>query len=62
MAQAPYAYNPRRQEFASFDDATLIRLKTRYARDKRLGGLMFWELTGDQPRGGLLQALYDAAR
>lgn len=62
VAQAPYAYNPRRQEFASFDNEKSIQLKTKYARDKHLGGIMFWELTGDQPRRGLLEALYGAAR
>ena len=62
MAQAPYAYNPRRQELATFDDKKSIQLKTKYARDKHLGGIMFWELTGDTPRQGLLEALYGAAR
>lgn len=62
VAQAPYAYNPRRQEFASFDNEQSIQLKTKYARDKHLGGIMFWELTGDKPRHGLLEALYGAAR
>ncbi len=61
VAQAPYAYNARRQEFASFDDAHSIQLKTRYARAKHLGGIMFWELTGDQPQHGLLESLYRAA-
>jgi chitinase len=61
-AQAPYAYSPARQEFASFDDEKSIRLKTRYARDKHLGGIMFWELTGDKPQHGLLDAMYQAAQ
>ncbi|OUJ70319.1 glycoside hydrolase [Hymenobacter crusticola] len=62
VAQAPYAYSSSRREFASFDDAKSIRLKTRYARAKGLGGIMFWELTGDKPRHGLLERLYRAAR
>lgn len=62
VAKAPYAYNPRRQEFATFDDKRSIQLKTKYARDKHLGGIMFWELTGDTPRNGLLEAMYSAAR
>jgi len=62
VAKAPYAYNPRRQEFATFDDKRSIQLKTKYARDKHLGGIMFWELTGDTPRNGLLEAMYGAAR
>jgi chitinase len=61
VAQAPYAYSARRQEFASFDNEQSIRLKTRYARDKHLGGIMFWELMGDKPRQGLLDCLYQAA-
>lgn len=62
VAQAPYAYSAQRQEFASFDDEKSIQLKTRYARAKQLGGIMFWELTGDLPRHGLLDCLYEAAR
>jgi chitinase len=61
VAQAPYAYSARRREFATFDDARSIRLKTQYVRAKHLGGIMFWELTGDQPRRGLLESLYQAA-
>lgn len=62
VAQAPYAYNARRQEFATFDDKKSVALKTKYVRDKKLGGIMFWELTGDQPQHGLLDAMYQAAR
>ncbi|RZL16196.1 MAG: glycoside hydrolase family 18 protein [Hymenobacter sp.] len=61
-AQAPYAYNPRRQEFATFDNARSLRLKAQYVRSKRLGGVMFWELTGDTPRQGLLEYLSQAAQ
>ena len=55
VAQAPYAYNAQRQEFATFDNKKSIALKTKYVRDKKLGGIMFWELTGDQPRNGCWQ-------
>ncbi|TDN39893.1 glycoside hydrolase [Hymenobacter sp. UV11] len=61
-AQAPYAYNARRREFATFDNARSLQLKARYARAKHLGGVMFWELTGDVPQHGLLDALAQAAR
>lgn len=61
-AQAPYAYNPRRQEFATFDNARSLQLKARYAQAKHLGGVMFWELTCDAPQHGLLDKLYEAAR
>lgn len=62
VAQAPYAYSARQQEFASFDDEQSIRLKAQYVRAKHLGGVMFWELTGDKPQHGLLESLYQATQ
>jgi chitinase len=32
---------------ASYDDTASVRLKTRYAMQKGLGGVMFWQLTED---------------
>lgn len=58
LAKAPYAYNSRRKEFASFDDEKSVRLKTQYVMAKKLGGIMFWELTGDKPQRGLVDAIY----
>ena len=58
LAQAPYAYSKSRKEFASFDDEKSVQLKAKYAQDKKLGGIMFWELTGDKPQHGLLDAIY----
>jgi chitinase len=57
VAQAPYAYNASKRRFASFDDSTSIRLKTQYAIDKKLGGVMFWQLTEDRFSGGLLDVI-----
>ncbi|WP_375417942.1 glycoside hydrolase family 18 protein [uncultured Hymenobacter sp.] len=61
LAKAPYAYSKSRGEFASFDNEESMRLKTQYAVAKKLGGIMFWELTGDKPQHGLLDAIYTAA-
>jgi chitinase len=61
-AQAPYAYNPALKEFATFDDAESVALKTKFARAKGLGGIMFWELGSDLPENGLLQAIHDASQ
>lgn len=58
-AAAPYAYNSRTKEFATFDDPASIRLKTKYAKEKGLNGIMFWELTLDKPSGGLLDVIDD---
>ncbi|HRI60266.1 MAG TPA: glycoside hydrolase family 18 protein [Saprospiraceae bacterium] len=59
-SQAPYAYNEKRREFATFDDATSVAMKTKFARAKGLGGIMFWELSSDVPENGLLQVIHDA--
>jgi len=61
LAAAPYAYNAGKKIYATFDDSVSIAAKTTYALDKGLGGIMFWELTLDKPRGGLLDAI-DKAR
>ncbi len=56
-AQAPYWYNTVEQRYATGDDIRSVTAKTRYALDKRLGGIMFWELTLDKERDGLLAAI-----
>ena len=57
IAAAPYMYNARQQLFASFDDSASIRRKTEYALHKKLGGVMFWQLTEDKFNGGLLDVI-----
>jgi chitinase len=57
VAQAPYAYSPTLKQFATFDDPTSLTRKTRYAREEKLGGIMFWELSSDSNDGALLKAL-----
>jgi chitinase len=61
VAQAPYKYNAKEQLFATYDDTTSIRLKTVYALRKKLGGVMFWQLTEDNFfSGGLLDVIDNA--
>jgi chitinase len=60
-SQAPYGYSSRSRLFATYDDPRSVTLKTEYAMEKKLGGIMFWELTGDRTHNGLLDAI-DAAR
>lgn len=59
IAQAPYAYSAKLQQFATFDDPISIQAKTQYAMEKGLGGIMFWQLTDDRKDGGLLQAIWE---
>jgi chitinase len=43
--------------FWTFDDPAVMQLKARYVRQNRLGGIMFWELSGDTPDGELIGAI-----
>ena len=47
IAKAPYLYNSQDSIFMSYEDTVSIRLKTEYAADKGLGGIMFWQLSDD---------------
>jgi chitinase len=59
-AQAPWMYNPKEKLFVTYDDRRSIGLKTRYARQQKLGGIMFWELSHDLERGGLVDSIIEA--
>ncbi len=54
IAQAPFLYNKLLRIFVTFDDKKSVRLKTKYAIDRKLGGIMFWKLNGDTYKEGLL--------
>ena len=60
-ANAPYLFNPLQHLFVTYDDKRSIQLKTKYAIDKKLGGIMFWQLSSDSYTDGLLDAI-DKAR
>lgn len=62
VAQAPYAYNERTKTFATFDDEISVAAKVSYVQQKKLGGIMFWELSLDKPANGLLQVITDAKK
>lgn len=57
VAQAPYTYNERTKTFATFDDEISVAAKVNYVQQKKLGGIMFWELSLDKPQNGLLQVI-----
>jgi chitinase len=73
VAQAPYLYNMDKQLFLTHDNPLSVSLKTKYAKEKGLGGIMFWQLAEDVPTKaklgrkegekteGLLDAIYKAA-
>lgn len=59
VSKAPWRYNPTTKRYATFDDQTSIRTKSKYVLDQKLGGIMFWELSLDETSNGLLQAIND---
>ena len=57
-AQVPYLWNADSLVFISYEDATSIKLKIEYLKEKGLGGVMFWEYTDDY-ESQLLDAVYE---
>jgi chitinase len=45
--------------FWTLDDPDVMQAKARYVRQNQLGGLMFWELSGDTSDGKLIGAIAD---
>jgi len=56
IASAPYLYNSEKHMFVSYDDTESIAAKCRYVLAHKLGGVMFWEYSGD-PAGVLLKTI-----
>ena len=59
VAKAPYLYNPADSIFITYDDPESVALKTRFAMENNLAGIMFWELGGDSAdENSLLSSIY----
>lgn len=61
IAKAPYLYNKTDSVFITYDDTKSVGLKARFAKDKKLGGIMFWQLGGDSDENSLVKAIYNEA-
>lgn len=61
VSMAPYLYNAGRQIFVSYEDEQSVRDKAGYVMERGLGGIMFWEYSGDA-NGRLLTAINDVLR
>ena len=55
-AQAPYLFNAENMNFITYDDEKSVKLKSKYARKQKLGGIFFWQYSGD-PKGELLRVI-----
>jgi chitinase len=61
-AKAPYLYNADQKLFVTYDDVRSTTLKSQYVVDKKLNGIMFWEITEDLAKGELLESIYSVRR
>jgi chitinase len=55
---AHWIFNPAAGIFWGFDDQAEMRRKANYVDRRDLGGVMFWELTGDDAEGTLVKTLH----
>lgn len=56
IGMAPYLYNAETKRFITYNDAETMLTRTKYVKDHHLGGIMFWQYTGD-PNNDLLDAI-----
>jgi chitinase len=56
-AGVPWLYSAKLQIMISYDDPESMRLKAGYVKENGLGGIMFWELSGDTDDYALLDAI-----
>jgi chitinase len=56
-AKVPWLFDEKKGIMISYDDPESLKLKAAYAKDKKLGGVMCWELSQDDAKGSLVSAL-----
>ncbi|MBI4508277.1 MAG: glycoside hydrolase family 18 protein, partial [Deltaproteobacteria bacterium] len=61
-ARVPWLYSAQEGIMISYDDPESMREKAKYVAEQDLGGVMFWELSGDDTESSLLGALYSTLR
>jgi chitinase len=60
-AKAPYIYNAATRQFITYDDEWSVKKKCKYAKRKKLAGVMFWDYGAD-PKGYLLSEITSALK
>jgi chitinase len=59
QAKVPWIYDAKTQLMVSYDDPESLKAKADFVRAHHLGGVMIWELSQDDERGSLLNALHE---
>lgn len=52
VSKVSWLYNRTRNELYTYDDAQSVTIKCNYALSKSLGGVMYWEVDGDDWKNG----------
>jgi chitinase len=55
-AKAPYLWNPSTRQLLVYDDEESVKYKCEYVRERKMGGIMFWQYASD-PKEYLLTAV-----
>lgn len=58
-SKAPWLFDPSTGVMISYEDAESLGHKTAFINSEGLGGIMFWELSGDTSDSALLHAVVD---
>ncbi len=61
VSKVPFLFNPKSGEFITYEDNQSLGLKLDYLKQKKLGGAMIWELSGDR-KETLLKQINQALR
>jgi chitinase len=61
-AKCPWLYDEKAGIMIGYDDAESLRIKAEYVLEHRLGGVMFWELSGDDAKNTLVNTLHKTLR
>ena len=61
-AKVPWLYDEKTGIMISYDDPESLRIRAQYVNDRNLGGVMFWELSADDAKNTLVNALHQTLR
>lgn len=62
VAQTPWLFNAKEQAFVSYEDPESIAIRAGFAKERGLLGVFTWELTADDERQALLEAMVNGMK
>ena len=61
-AQVPWLFDAQSGLFVTYDDPQSLRTKAEYVKERKLGGVMIWELSDDDEKSSLLHAVNEGLK